>query len=354
VSSIGGKAISTMHRRPLSLAFAVVSTFAGFGFSAEAQAGECAVEPKLVTYFQPDTLPAKKNDSRCDVDPKGNCKKLALKGWLYLPPAAAGPGPHPLLVYNHGSEEKPKSKCAIGAYFAQLGYVVMMPNRRGHGEGNNASTGQYLTEHCAGADGQCKIDYLGQQVADIEKAIAFALAYEKKGKKVADPERMAIMGHSYGGIATMLANEKDLGQQAVIDTSGASQSWNANPFAREAMKEAARKAVKPMYLLEPLNDRSIWPTIELAAIAGKHCRMVQSALFGTIDANEDGNTDKKDYAGDWDGDGKDIDPRDKAHGKFASATDTWGPSVHEFMTRNFERPVQQFTHHCQGTSLADL
>jgi pimeloyl-ACP methyl ester carboxylesterase len=230
----------------------------------------------------------------------------------------------------------------------------MMPNRRGHGDGASASTGQYLTEHCKNNDGQCKMDYLEMQVADIEKGIAFALAYKQGGKKVADPKRLAIMGHSYGGIATMLANKQDLGQQAVIDTSGASQSWNDNEAARKTMKEAARKAVKPMYMLEPLNDRSIWPTIELAAEAGKHCRMYQSAIFGTIDSNDDGTTNLKDYKGDWDGDGQDIDPRDKAHGVFSSATDTWGPSVLEFMTRNFERPVKTFTHNCQGTSLADL
>jgi hypothetical protein len=76
----------------------------------------------------------------------------------------------------------------------------------------------------------------------------------------------------------------------------------------------------------------------------------QSAIYPTIDANDDGKTNLDDYRGDWDHDGKDIDPRDAAHAKFSRATDVWGPAAHEFMTRTFAAPISTFTKNCLGTS----
>lgn len=337
-----------MSSRPLLLTLALAPAAATFGTAAEAQA--CDVPAKLITYYAPGKLPTAKNDSRCELDKKGNCTKLELQGYLYLPPASVKTkGPYPLLVYNHGSEEFPNDKCAEGAYFAKLGYVVIVPHRRGHGK----STGKYLDEYCTDGSGACKMKYLRKQLDDVKKAIAFAKGYEVDGKKVFDGKHMALMGHSFGGIVTMFLNQEDVGHQAAVNLSGASQSWEGNDDARAQMKTAAREAVKPVYYLEPLNDHSIEPTFYLAEVAGKACRVYQTAIFPTVDANDDGDTNMEDYKGDWDHDGKDFDPRDAAHSKFSAATDLWGPTVHEFMQRYFKKPINTFTHNCQGTSVID-
>ena len=337
-----------MSTRPLLLFLALGPAAATLGLAAEAQA--CEVPGKVITYYAPTKLPTAKNDSRCELDKKGNCTKLELQGYIYTPPASVkAKGPYPLLVYNHGSEETPGDKCDEGAYFSKLGYVVIVPHRRGHGK----STGKYLSEYCSENDGACKMKYLRKQLEDVKKAIAFAKDYRVDGKKVVDGKQIALMGHSFGGIVTMFLNQEDVGQSVAVSLSGASQSWETNADAREQMKTAAREALTPVYYVEPMNDHSIEPTIYLAEVAGKACRVYQSAIFRTIDANDDGKTDMDDYKGDWDKDGNNYDPRDAAHSKFAASTSTWGPTVHEFMQRYLKHPIDTFTHNCQGTSVID-
>jgi hypothetical protein len=46
------------------------------------------------------------------------CGKLALHGFLYRP---QGNGPFPVILYNHGSEQNPGSKPALGRFFASKG-----------------------------------------------------------------------------------------------------------------------------------------------------------------------------------------------------------------------------------------
>src|SRR5262252_4851864 len=55
---------------------------------------------------------------------------LTLGGFLWKP---AGAGPFPTVIYNHGSEQLPGSKPAVGQFFASRGYVLFVPHRRGQG-----------------------------------------------------------------------------------------------------------------------------------------------------------------------------------------------------------------------------
>jgi hypothetical protein len=148
----------------------------------------------------------------------------------------------------------------------------------------------------------------------------------------------------------MFANTEDLGQKAVIDFAGGSQSWEANDAAAAELIEAVRKAVAPIYFFEPLNDASIEPTILLAKHAAQSCVQYQSALFPAVDVDDNGKIDFGDYSGM-------VDPatgyhaRDRAHGRSTKLVDQWGPSVHEFLTRYFKHPAKRFDHLCQGTSV---
>jgi hypothetical protein len=99
-------------------------------------------------------------------------------------------------------------------------------------------------------------------------------------------------------------------------------------------------------------EASIDATIELARVAGRECRQYQSALYPASDVNADGTIDLSDYKGDWDHDGKDFDPRDKAHGAFTEGrVAEWGPAAQEFMTRYFLKPARPFDNLCKGTSV---
>jgi pimeloyl-ACP methyl ester carboxylesterase len=309
--------------------------------------------PTLVSYDRPAQLPSGDDDTRCELAPDGRCLALDLKGYLYLPDPERFTAPYPVLVNNHGSGENAGEKCTDSSYFAERGYLVMVPHRRGHGESTGVYLDEYVSTYCStpGENGACKMEYLREQVDDVAAALAYALDLTGDGgAPLGDPDRTAIMGHSFGGIVTMFTNQRELGQRAVIDIAGASQSWEGNPYASLEMTVAARAARAPVLYLEPLNDRSIRPTVDLAAVAGAACRQYQSAILPAIDVDEDGAITLADYVGDTDGDGNDFDPRDRAHGQFTKHTELWASMALEFLERHFRLPRQRFDELCEGTS----
>ena len=62
-------------------------------------------------------------------------ERLKQIAYLYGPP---GPGPHPIIVYNHGSrmgrEREPRRWAEQAQRMVARGYLVVVPERRGYGE----------------------------------------------------------------------------------------------------------------------------------------------------------------------------------------------------------------------------
>jgi hypothetical protein len=188
--------------------------------------------------------------------------------------------------------------------------------------------------------------YLHEQVDDVDLAIKYVKSLKNKdGTKLGDGDRVAIMGHSFGGIITQFANTRDLGQKAVVDQAGGSQSWNSNESARDELKDAVAKGVAPTLFFEPMNDQSIEPALTLSVVAGRHCRLFEMILFPPIDTDEDADKDYKITAADYE-----KDPRDKAHVRMMKHPKTYGPAVQEFFTRYFTNPAKPFDKLCEGTS----
>jgi dienelactone hydrolase len=329
---------------------------AGLMFAALGAApawGDCPNAYEEVTYYKPAKLP--KKDTRCQYGANGKCVKIELKGYLYRPDKVDRDVGAPLIIYAHGSGPNPGKECTLGKTFAALGYIVFVPIRRGVGISTGVAPDDYNQKYCTKKSdpGFCKMEYLHLQVEDTKEAIQFAKTLRHSGmtRPLVDSSRIALIGHSFGGISVAFANQVDLGQKAVIDLAGASQSWEDNATARSEMEKAVKEAVAPIYFLEPMNDRSIEPTLHLAKVSGKNCHQFQAALFPALDTNADGKITIKDYKGDTDGDGKDYDPRDVAHVGFTQGQiGAWSPSAHEFMTRYFAHPAAPADGLCIGTS----
>lgn len=112
-----------------------------------------------------------------------------VPGFLTMP-AVTSAGPHPAIIMPHGG---PGARDALGfdwlaQYFSQLGYIVLQPNFRG-------STG-YGTEWYA----QNGFKSWPTAMADINAGARWLV---KQG--MADPNRLAIFGWSYGGYAALQA-----------------------------------------------------------------------------------------------------------------------------------------------------
>lgn len=109
---------------------------------------------------------------------------LPLEGFVYIP-RGLGPGPQPMVVNVHGGPCM-STKHAFDPYnglaLAAAGYVVFAPNYRG-----NVGWGQEVTRMNLGDPAGAEFDDI---LAGIDCCIELGLA---------DPDRLGITGHSYGG-----------------------------------------------------------------------------------------------------------------------------------------------------------
>jgi dienelactone hydrolase len=141
--------------------------------------------------------------------------RLTLEATLYRP---AGDGPHPVLLFNHGST----GRGAIGAtvtlrpsrqapFFVERGFAVLAPMRRGRG----ASDGEALE-----LEGACSSPNLGPGFARAIEDVDAAMAYVR-AQPWADPARVVIAGQSRGGILSVAyAAERPGAARAVINFAG--------------------------------------------------------------------------------------------------------------------------------------
>jgi dipeptidyl aminopeptidase/acylaminoacyl peptidase len=182
--------------------------------------------------------------------------KLVLHGFLYRP---QGNGPFPAILYNHGSEEEPGTKPALGNFFSSKGYVFFVPHRRGQGRSPNDSNVESLR-----AQGRAGAIALHETHLDDQLA---ALAYLKQLSDV-DAQRIAVAGCSYGGIQTVLAveanAEQKLGLRAAIDFAGGAGSWRSLTL-RDRMVRAIRRADIPVLFIQAENDYDLAPVKRLPA-----------------------------------------------------------------------------------------
>jgi len=111
-----------------------------------------------------------------------------IEGWVIAP--RTGNGPAPLLVDIHGGPAGFAGDAfALGYFFkyvlASKGWAVLSLNPTG--------SGSYGREHAHGIRGRWGEHDLPEQIAAIDALVA---------DKIADPDRLAIAGYSYGGFMT--------------------------------------------------------------------------------------------------------------------------------------------------------
>ena len=152
-----------------------------------------------------------------------------LQAFVWRP---SGAGPFPALVYNHGSERDPVigTESAIGPYFADNGWVVIFPIRRGAGRSEGAYWGERVRRQPAAEKDRAVVDALVTDADDVAAAVDWLRA-----QKFVDHDNISVAGCSFGGIESLLSAERPLRLRAVIDFVGASLSWAGNAPLCERM-----------------------------------------------------------------------------------------------------------------------
>lgn len=232
----------------------------------------------------------------------GGDPKVPLRATVFRPAEAIAPVRHPLVMINHGSDAFTREAVAmpvfywLSRWFVERGYVVLLPQRRGHG-----ATGGDLAE---GRDTCANPDHLasGQAAADdIEAALRFM-----QGQSFVDASRLVVAGVSTGGWAALaLAARNPAGLQLVVNFAGGRGGHaygRANAICGEDRLIAAtaafgREARVPTFWAYAENDSFFGPELA-AAMAAAWNAAGGSAEFNLLPAyGEEGHAMVDDRSG---------------------------------------------------------
>ena len=140
---------------------------------------------------------------------------LEIDGFLLAP---AGEGPHPLILYVHGGPVWSYAEWFPRPYLAWLvsrGFAILMPNPRG-----STGRGRAFLEAVIGDMGGGDA---GDDLAGVDALVE---------RGIADPERIAVTGGSYGGYMSCWLPVVDPRFKAAVAMSPVtdyySQHWNSN------------------------------------------------------------------------------------------------------------------------------
>ena len=187
-----------------------------------------------------------------------------------------GPGPFPVVLFNHGSggpdadhtAGMPMTEAAekLAPLFLKHGYALLYLFRRG--QGLSADQGPFMQdilkreEAAKGKEVRQHLQFVLTTTDHLDDVLA-ALSFLKTAPLV-DAKRIAIVGHSFGGQLTLLAAGRDTSVRAAVTFAVAASSWERSPELREQLRTAVGKATAPIMLIQAANDYSTAPSQELA------------------------------------------------------------------------------------------
>jgi dipeptidyl aminopeptidase/acylaminoacyl peptidase len=202
---------------------------------------------------------------------------LALDSYLVLPPGVSDPPAEPLpaVVLLHGG---PYARTTyepdpLRAYLASRGLAVLDLNFRG-------STGQGV-EVLTGADGERGL----ATQRDVREASAWLV-----DQGVADPRRLALMGHSFGGYSTLLGLAQEPGRYrcgvALAPMAGWSYRWLLWLLPRRQRERLPttqlEQLVDPVFLAHAADDR-VLPVGESRHVARALTRLGRPVTYLELD-----------------------------------------------------------------------
>lgn len=258
------------------------------------------------------------------ADSTGTGCVIKWQGWLYRPTGAVNNRPAIIYLHGHVDQGLPKGEpCEMARFFTGQGYVFFAPLQRGYLANQTDFPGMRSSGMHIDLAPPPPVTYLEAEAEDVRSAISWLKTQLGPGIcqvgqfcPMVDPDRIAIMGHSFGGSLALLANAVSpaLGHAAAVDISGAVLSWNS--VWQTHLEAAIDASQQPVYMFQSKNEGSLEPTADLSARALRIPHRHQAAMFHNVPT-----TPSPPYTGD-------------AHVDFVTVADEvalWGPSVVTFL-----------------------
>lgn len=165
-------------------------------------------------------------------------------------------------------------------------YVVLRLARRGH-FGSEGTTYNY---HFSRATGDIPPAYAVFRSIQTDAGDVLAALDHLRALPYVDPERLAVGGHSVGGLAAVLAGARESRLRAVVSLAGGftwregtrETSWS---FLDRAWRDSARAITAPVLILWSKNDSSLEPDVgreleKRLKAAGKSVEMIVYSPHG--------------------------------------------------------------------------
>ena len=176
----------------------------------------------------------------------------------------------------------------LAPIFLKHGYAFLYLCRRG--QGLSADQGPFTQDllrqaQAKSPEAQKQLHYQLMTGSQLDDALA-GLSFLKTARDV-DPKRIAIVGHSFGGMLTLLSGDHDSSIRAEVAFAPGAFSWHASEELRERVLAAVGKTAAPMFLVYAANDVDTTPgkdiSAELDRLHKPHLLKIYPAIGKTSD-----------------------------------------------------------------------
>src|SRR5215467_13950354 len=194
---------------------------------------------------------------------------LTLRGVIWRP---AGKGRFPAILFNHGSYRAADSAImtqpsSLGPLFARHGFVFFVLYRRGTGASRSEgiADGELMARAFAsdGTAGRNRVQL--ELLNDDELRDAMTALAALRARPEVDAQRIALMGHSFGGALSLVLAARDTAVKAAVVFGPAAASWQRSPALRTRLEAAVARTTAPVMFVHAANDYSVAPGQVLAA-----------------------------------------------------------------------------------------
>jgi len=225
--------------------------------------------------------------------------KLTLTGLLWHP---ARSGPFPTLIFSHGnyaSKSNPGTidsllgpitqSALLGRVFANSGYMFFILFRKGvglsRGQGESSLD---LLNHAFKEKSPVERNTLQVHLLETEQLEEMKAGVEfLRSRPDVDTNRLAVIGHSFGGSLALLLAEEDPHLKAVVDFGGGAVSWDHSPQLRARLTTAVTHIAAPVLFIHAANDYSTDPGESLGAVMDRLMKPHSVKIYPPFGNNAD-------------------------------------------------------------------